>query len=277
MRAYIDPITQDWSKLLAPAEYAYNSAKHESTGFSPFELDCGRQPNNPLFMFTAAAMQHTNADRVVNSLDDFLQQMSKLWQIARNALLLAQTNQKFYHDSKHRHDEFFVGDEVFLSTLRQYDYGQIMYASQQPAASSKFEPRYLGPFKIVSKPSAHAYELDLPPSIKIHPVIHIRYLLRPREAKRFPDRLADYRPPPTIIDNEPEYEVEKILQKRVRKYGKGSRVEYLIHWKGYPSEEDTWEPLRELTHCDELIQEFNANAAVNSCSITCVKVFNFLT
>ena len=129
----------------------------------------------------------------------------------------------------------------------------------------------------MSKPSAHAYELDLPPSIKIHPVIHIRYLLRPREAKRFPDRLADYRPPPTIIDNEPEYEVEKILQKRVRKYGKGSRVEYLIHWKGYPSEEDTWEPLRELTHCDELIQEFNANAAVNSCSITCVNVFNFLT
>ena len=278
VRAYVDPITQNWSKLLAPAEYAYNSAKHESTGFSPFELDCGRQPNNPLFMFTAAARQHTNAERVINSLDDYLQQMSKLWQIARNALLLAQANQKIYHDSKHRHDEFYVGDEVFMSTLRQHEYGKIMYASHNPAAISKFEPRYLGPFKIVGKPSAHAYELDLPPSIKIHPVIHIRYLLRPREAKRFPHRLSDYKPPPTIINNEPEYEVEKILKKRVRKYGKGSRVEYLIHWKGYPSEEDTWEPLRSLTHCGELVKQFEADATIQSnCSITCVNVFTFLT
>ena len=34
IHAYIDPILLDWSKLLAPAEYAmtYNNAKHESTG-----------------------------------------------------------------------------------------------------------------------------------------------------------------------------------------------------------------------------------------------------
>ena len=64
------------------------------------------------------------------------------------------------------------------------------------------------------------------------------------------------RPTPTIVDEEPEYEVESILKRRVRKIGKGARVEFLVHWKGYPSEEDTWEPKSNLTHCKEILKEF---------------------
>ena len=54
-----------------------------------------------------------------------------------------------------------------------------------------------------------------------------------------------------------EYEVESILKHRVRKYGRGSRLEYLIHWKGYASHEDTWEPLSNLSNCMELLQEYH--------------------
>lgn len=54
-----------------------------------------------------------------------------------------------------------------------------------------------------------------------------------------------------------EYEVESILKHRVRKYGRGSRLEYLVHWKGYASHDDTWEPLSNLTNCHELLQEYH--------------------
>ena len=117
----------------------------------------------------------------------------------------------------------------------------------------------MGSFKIIKKVSSHAYELDVPISLKIHPVIHIRYLKQPKEALRFPNIIVDYRKPPVFIDNNQEYEVEAILKKRLRKYGRGSRMEYLIHWMGYPSEEDSWEPRSNLTNCGDLLKEFLSN------------------
>ena len=54
-----------------------------------------------------------------------------------------------------------------------------------------------------------------------------------------------------------EFEVESILSHRVRQYGRGSRLEYLIHWKGYQSHDDRWEPLRNLENCQELVTAYD--------------------
>ncbi|KAG5848860.1 hypothetical protein ANANG_G00103920 [Anguilla anguilla] len=51
------------------------------------------------------------------------------------------------------------------------------------------------------------------------------------------------------------YEVDRIVDKRKNKKGKW---EYLIRWKGYGSNEDTWEPEHHLQHCEEFIHQFNA-------------------
>ncbi|OCT82294.1 chromodomain Y-like protein 2 [Xenopus laevis] len=50
------------------------------------------------------------------------------------------------------------------------------------------------------------------------------------------------------------YEVERIVDKRKNKKGKW---DYLIRWKGYGSNEDTWEPEHHLQHCEEFIDDFN--------------------
>ncbi|XP_020386603.1 chromodomain Y-like protein isoform X1 [Rhincodon typus] len=50
------------------------------------------------------------------------------------------------------------------------------------------------------------------------------------------------------------YEVERIVAKRKNKKG---RTEYLVRWKGYDSDDDTWEPEHHLVNCEEYILEFN--------------------
>ncbi|XP_072585313.1 chromodomain Y-like protein isoform X4 [Vulpes vulpes] len=49
-------------------------------------------------------------------------------------------------------------------------------------------------------------------------------------------------------------EVERIVDKRKNKKGK---TEYLVRWKGYDSEDDTWEPEQHLVNCEEYIHDFN--------------------
>ena len=48
LRAYIGYKQDNWDEYLMTAEFAYNAAKQTSTGFSPFELDCGQILTTPL-------------------------------------------------------------------------------------------------------------------------------------------------------------------------------------------------------------------------------------
>ena len=55
--------------------------------------------------------------------------------------------------------------------------------------------------------------------------------------------------------SEEEYEVEQIVNKRLRK----GKAEYLVKWKGWDDPDDnTWEPVAHL-ECKELIDEYEKN------------------
>eukprot|EP00088_Acartia_fossae_P041801 TRINITY_DN4374_c0_g1_i3.p1 TRINITY_DN4374_c0_g1~~TRINITY_DN4374_c0_g1_i3.p1 ORF type:complete len:155 (+),score=69.67 TRINITY_DN4374_c0_g1_i3:53-517(+) len=54
-----------------------------------------------------------------------------------------------------------------------------------------------------------------------------------------------------MSDVEEDYEVEAIVNKRF----KSGKVEYNVKWVGYPSSDNTWEPVENL-ECPELIEEY---------------------
>jgi len=92
-------------------------------------------------------------------------------------------------------------------------------------------------------------ELHLPPTVYIHPVVNISklqmYKLQIKGQKAM-------KPAPVIVEGEKEYEVEKILKKR-RIQGKDR---FLVRWKGYMAEADTWENRGNLKNAGKLIEEF---------------------
>ena len=111
-------------------------------------------------------------------------------------------------------------------------------------------PRFVGPFRICQQINAVAYKLELPASMKIHPVFHVS-LLKPY--------LHDgtYQPPPVLFEDEHlEYEVERILAHRDRHLKSGLKRDYLVQWKGFGPEHNTWEPMSYLANASLMISEY---------------------
>ena len=117
-----------------------------------------------------------------------------------------------------------VGDQVFLV-------GKNLRTTR---SSRKLDWKNMGPFPIKRVISPYAYELDLPETMKIHPVRHVSLLelapTDPLEGQHIPP------PPPVIIEEMEEYAVEEILDSRVLR----KQPQYLVRWVGYPH--PSWEP-----------------------------------
>jgi len=111
----------------------------------------------------------------------------------------------------------------------------------------------LGPFEVLEaiKGSKLAYRLRLPPQMRIRPVFHVS-LLEPHRQNSLPGCIQPP-PPPGEVEGTLEWEVEDILDSRIR-HGK---LEYLVHWLGYRPHEHTWEPLAHLKNSAFTIDKFH--------------------
>jgi len=85
----------------------------------------------------------------------------------------------------------------------------------------------------------------------IHNVFHIDLLTPYRETDIHGSNYS--RPAPDLVNNEEEYEVEKVLD--TRQFGRGRKRQYLIKWKGYPDSDNEWVDHKDI-HAPEAIREF---------------------
>lgn len=148
---------------------------------------------------------------------------------AADAIKFAAMYMKNSYDAKHKPIFFKVGDFVSLRLHRGYNVPGIQ------GRNTKIEQQFAGPFRILERIGRLAYRIELPPAMKIHPVISVAHL------EPCPDPAKDPFGRPfaqnIILDPEPE----KILNKRtLRRRGGGLMTEYLIRFTGRPVEYDQW-------------------------------------
>ena len=107
-----------------------------------------------------------------------------------------------------------------------------------PHQGFKLNPKQYGPFKILSAISPVAFKLELPVSWTIHLVFHAS-LLTPyiKTHAHGPNYSC---PPPDLINDEEQYEVEQIRNHWHHRHSR--TLQYLIKWWGYPESDNTLEP-----------------------------------
>ena len=237
LRCFVDNYNhEDWVDYLPTAEFAYNNAAHEGTKDTPYFLEYGRHPRAGPTLIKEAH----SAD-----LNEIFRRRKDAQDKAKAALQLAADRMKWYYDLKTQEVPFKVGDKILLNSK---DY---------QTTQRSLTPRYLGPFEIIEQLSKVTFKVKLPPKYRaIHPVFHASKLT----PYNTPSIVGQRQPPPEPEEHEghTEYVVEKIMNHKTTGRVK-KRHWYLVRWRGYGVEEDTWEPMENLEGVKESIEEFHRN------------------
>jgi len=240
MRNFVNPRQNNWSGALPAIAAAMNGAPHESLGISPYHALYGR-PWKIFSPVQRSASKVPAVDDIFNAHEATRMEVD----MARNHATFHQTVQA---DKRRKPlTEPFKNGSRVLVRGRPY--------TSSPGRSKKLEPRWFGPFKVLEHlPDTDNYKLHLPPRMaRQKPYFHVSSLKEYREndPDRFKSRRMD-KPAPIVIDNAEEWEAAQILNYRRQ----NNRHEFLVHWKGYERADDSWEPIENLDHSLELIQEY---------------------
>ncbi|KAH0602336.1 uncharacterized protein H6S33_009787 [Morchella sextelata] len=165
------------------AEFATNNHASETTKVSPFYANSGR---NPRMTFSPLEHGRTTAEDQANLI---AREMNDVMDFVREEMFRAQ---KIQEESANRNrtpaPRYHLGDKVFLSTRH--------ILTKLP--SKKFDWKRNGPYSVKRIINPYAYELELPRSMKIHPVFH-GSLLSPEANDPLPGQ-QQLPPPPVEIE-----------------------------------------------------------------------------
>ena len=110
----------------------------------------------------------------------------------------------------------------------------------------KLDVKFFKPFRVFHPIGKQAYKLELPKKWKIHDIFHVSLLEWDTTKKGQEFSVPEFEPG----DNK-EYEVEAIRDSAV--YAKEADghlpgLYYLVAWKDYSEEENTWKPFSTVMH-----------------------------
>jgi len=232
LQFFVDHRQKDWPEWLASAEFAVNNKIHSTTKVSPFIANYRRQ----------VRMGGDIRKRgKVESTAEFVERMKKVYEEAGAALKKTQEEMKRYVDHSRRETEKWKrGDRMLLST-------KDLVFKERPVR--KLTERYVGPYKIEEVVLSNTVKLWLSASMRIHPVINVSQIVQYKEQVKGQKKEEEK---PIEVEGAEEWEVERILnKKKIRGVEK-----YLVWWKEFIAEGDTWERKENLKNTGEVLEEF---------------------
>ena len=107
----------EWKKHIAPLVHAYNCMRHESTGFSPYELLFGRQPRLPIDLVFGINSDRNKDGNISDYIKELQVHLQESYKKAMERCDKAQTKQKDQFDKKARAMKLDIGDKVLVKNF----------------------------------------------------------------------------------------------------------------------------------------------------------------
>ena len=234
----MDHRQKDWLEWLASTEFVVNNKPYTATKVLSFMANYGRE---------LRMGGNIRKRGKVEKATEFVERMKKVHEEAGAALKKAQEDMKRQADKGRKEtEEWKKGDKVLLST-------KDLVFKEKPVR--KLVDQYVGPYTIEEVVSTNAVKLQLLISMRIHPVVNVSQIVRYKEQVEGQKKEEGK---PIEIEEVKEWEIKKILNKR-----KIRGVErYLVRWKGFIAEHDSWVKREELENAKEVLKEFEGRVEV---------------
>nr|AAX95912.1 retrotransposon protein, putative, Ty3-gypsy sub-class [Oryza sativa Japonica Group]ABA92473.1 retrotransposon protein, putative, Ty3-gypsy subclass [Oryza sativa Japonica Group] len=218
-----------WDKNLPYAEFSYNNSYQASLQMAPYEALYGRKCRTPLLW------DQTGERQVFGT--DILREAEEKVKIIQERLRVAQSRHKSYADNRRRDLSFDEGDYVYLRVTP-------LRGVHRFHTKGKLAPRFVGPYKIVSRRGEVAYQLELPQSLAgVHNVFHVSQLKKCLRVPTEEANLEQIEVQEDLTYVEKPIRILEIDERRTR-----NRVIRFckVQWSNHSEEESTWEREDEL-------------------------------
>ncbi|KAG8874587.1 hypothetical protein FRB97_005797 [Tulasnella sp. 331] len=196
LRLYINYRQDDWDEWLAIAKFQYNNTVSLSTSVTPFYTDQGRHPMIVPQMFNETKVPA--AEKMAMKIKEIGEEVKAMLK------KVEERHRNFYDCHTQQATPHQVRDHVWLNRKDSIT-GTKAIKTLRPSA--KLEHRRFRPYKAVEKVGRSAYQLELPDTLRIHPVFHVSRLIATLED---PIQGHMMTPPPPVQneDGEEEYKVK---------------------------------------------------------------------
>jgi len=184
----------------------------------------------------------------LETVNEFTIRMKSTTEKAKSAIHKAQEDMAWYYNQRRSLVPIFKPrDWVYLDT------SDIKMTRPSP----KLSHCRLGPFEVEYQVGPSAYHLKLPYGMRqLHPVFNMVKLSATLEDP-IPGRKLQALLPPIVIDGEPEWEVEEILDSCWHQ----RRFQFLIKWKGFSREHNSWEAASDIKVPDLVAEYYRKHSA----------------